>query len=61
VEEEVGVAHGGDIESGGRKAEEEEARAEVVMLEILGLAHREFPIIHNKSQRRIHPWWVATL
>jgi hypothetical protein len=56
VEEEVGVAHGGDIESGGRKAEEEEARAEVVMLEILGLAHREFPIIHNKSQRLIHSW-----
>jgi hypothetical protein len=32
-----------------------------IMLELLGLAHREFPIIPNKSQRSIHAWWVATL
>jgi hypothetical protein len=28
------------------------------MLELLGLSHREFPIISNKFQRLIHAWWV---
>jgi hypothetical protein len=32
-----------------------------VLLELLGLAHRELPIIPNKSQMLIHTWWVATL
>jgi hypothetical protein len=31
-----------------------------IMLELLDLAHREFQIIPNKSQRHIHAWWVAT-
>jgi hypothetical protein len=30
-------------------------------LELLGLAHKNFQIIPNKSQRHIHVWWVATL
>jgi hypothetical protein len=31
------------------------------LLELLGLAHRKFSIISNKSQRPIHAWWVVTL
>jgi hypothetical protein len=33
----------------------------VELLELLGLAHRKFLIIPNKSQRLIHAWWVVTL
>jgi hypothetical protein len=28
---------------------------------IIGLTHREFSIIPNKSQRLIQPWWMTTL
>jgi hypothetical protein len=28
---------------------------------IIGLTHREFSIIPNKSQRLIKPWWMTTL
>jgi hypothetical protein len=35
--------------------------ASYLVLELLGIAHGEFPIIPNKSQRPIHAWWVATL
>jgi hypothetical protein len=31
------------------------------IVEIIGPAHREFPIIPNKSQTLIHTWWVGTL
>jgi hypothetical protein len=30
------------------------------LLELLGQAHREFPIMPNKYQRPIHAWWVVT-
>jgi hypothetical protein len=33
----------------------------VGLLELLCLAHKNFQIIPNKSQRSIHAWWMTTL
>jgi hypothetical protein len=47
--------------SGCRKVQDETLRYGGGFLELLGLAHIEFQIIPNKSQRHIHAWWEATL